>query len=169
MQLEDFRWNNEEFNTQCIDRGKAKIGAKNSFYCKSHTKEVRQIISKANKGRFVGEKGSNWQGGITSINYTIRNCYEYKIWRKNIFERDNYICQECNNGSNKLNADHIKPFAVILMENNIQSLEDALKCKELWNLDNGQTLCVECHKKTETYGWNTYWAKVHKNQERVAV
>lgn len=33
-------------------------------------------------------------------------------------------------------------------------LEDALKCVELFNINNGQALCKECHKNTDTYGVN---------------
>lgn len=26
---------------------------------------------------------------------------------------------------------------------------------DLWDINNGRTLCVDCHKKTETYGHKT--------------
>ena len=70
-----------------------------------------------------------------------------------MYTRDDFACQWCgdNRGSN-LNADHIKPFAVILSEKNISSIDEALKCEDLWDLSNGRTLCEECHKKTDTYG-----------------
>lgn len=48
----------------------------------------------------------------------------------------------------------IKPFSKILKDNNILNLEDALKCEELFAIDNGQTLCKKCHKNTDTYGVN---------------
>jgi len=85
-----------------------------------------------------GEKCHLWRGGITPINKKIRNSTEYKLWRKSVFERDNYTCIWC--GDNKvgnLNADHIKPFAYF---------------PELrFAIDNGRTLCVPCHKTTDTY------------------
>ena len=31
--------------------------------------------------------------------------------------------------------------------------------EERYNINNGQTLCVECHKKTKSYGWSKYWHK----------
>jgi len=34
----------------------------------------------------------------------------------------------------------------------ILSKEEALSCDELWNINNGRTLCIGCHKKTDTYG-----------------
>lgn len=87
----------------------------------------------------VGEKNGNWKGGINPINNKIRGSLEYKLWRKAIFERDNYTCIWCgNNTSGNLNADHIKPFSIF---------------SELrFAIDNGRTLCIECHKKTDTYG-----------------
>ena len=62
--------------------------------------------------------------------------------------RDNFICQEC--GYNKgriLQAHHIKPFTEILVKYNIKTLEEALDCEELWDINNGITLCEYCHKK----------------------
>ena len=104
-----------------------------------HSIKTRKILSKQRKAG----NGSNWKGGITSENKVIRKSLEYKLWRTAVFERDNYACLWCGkrsgNGSTViLNADHIKPFALF---------------PELrFAIDNGRTLCVECHKTTETYG-----------------
>lgn len=75
-------------------------------------------------------------------------------WRRTIYERDDFTCQWCGAKGN-LNADHIKSFGLILRENNITSYDEAIECKELWNLDNGRTLCVPCHVKTSSYGVST--------------
>lgn len=85
-----------------------------------------------------GDKWYTWKGGITPINLRIRNSVEYKLWREAIFARDNYTCVWCGTKGGVLNADHIKPFAYY---------------PELrFALDNGRTLCVPCHKTTDTYG-----------------
>lgn len=91
----------------------------------------------------TGEKNSNWKGGITPINRSIRTSMEYKWWRISVFERDNYTCVWCGarSGNGKkvvLNADHIKPFA----------LYPELR----FAIDNGRTLCTPCHLSTDTYG-----------------
>lgn len=85
-----------------------------------------------------GENNPNWKGGITTENNAIRSSLEYREWRISVFKRDNYTCQHCfKRGNGVLHADHIKPFA---------------SYPELrLDLDNGRTLCIECHKKTPTY------------------
>ena len=110
-----------------------------------------------NKGKkcpqLAGANSHLWRGGVTKTNKTIRNLFEYRIWRKTGFERDNYTCQVCGQRGGKLHFDHYpKSFAAIIIENNIQNIEEALKCQELWDIDNGRTLCVPCHKKTDNYG-----------------
>lgn len=70
---------------------------------------------------------------------------EDRLWRKSIFERDSYTCQNCRQRGGKLQAHHIVPYR---------------ESPELrHDLNNGITLCFDCHKKTETYGWSKYWHK----------
>ena len=101
------------------------------------TQETHQKMSDRAKSR-TGANSSNWQGGLVSGNAKIRCSVEYKLWRIAVFERDNYQCiwGGKEHGS-KLNADHIKPFA------HYPELRFAI--------DNGRTLCVECHKTTDSY------------------
>lgn len=89
------------------------------------------------KGSTTGSKNVNWKGGITPINQRIRTSTEYKLWRKAVFERDKYTCVWCGVRGGLLHADHIKPFALF------PELRLAI--------DNGRTLCVPCHRTTDTY------------------
>jgi len=118
-----------------LKRKGTQTGEKNNFFGKKHSLETLQKTS--------GKNASNWQGGIYPENFKIRHSPEYKLWRKAVFERDNYTCIWCYEKSEKgkaviLNADHIKPFAYY---------------PELrFAIDNGRTLCVKCHRTTDTYG-----------------
>lgn len=135
-------------------------------YGKEKANKIRRKISVVLKGKkphnlgkkmpqYSGKKHWNWQGGRTKLNWQIRESLEYKIWRKKIFKRDNFTCRFCGErGGGTLHADHIRPFDEILKEYHITTLDQAIKCEELWNLDNGRTLCKKCHKTTDTYPQN---------------
>ena len=95
-----------------------------------------------NKGKsFPQVSGSlnvNWKGGIASINELIRKSDRYIEWSRAIKVKDNYTCQLCGQHGGQLHSDHIKPFFLF---------------PELrFDLENGRTLCVSCHRNTDTYG-----------------
>ena len=101
---------------------------------KHHSKETREKMSLAHKG----SKSYMWKGGISPINKIIRKSVKFKLWRESVFKRDNWTCQKCKTRGGVLHPDHIKPFA---------------KYPELrFELSNGRTLCINCHKKTKTWG-----------------
>lgn len=155
-----------------INRGRGKYCSKICFFKskkgkapipegywkgKKHTLEYKRKMSLSNKGKRLGRERWNWKGGITPLQRQVRSSFEYKNWRETIFKRDNYSCQICGarNGNGfdvVLNVDHYpKPFSIILKENKITSLEDAINCNELWDIKNNRTLCFYCHKNTDSY------------------
>ncbi len=83
--------------------------------------------------QYSGENHWNWRGGITPYVMKLRTSIETRIWREKIFERDNYICQNCGKKNCNLNAHHL---------NNFSEYPDLR-----FDLDNGITLCRECHLK----------------------
>lgn len=99
-----------------------------------------------------GNNNWNWKGGITSLKKRIITLPEYIEWRNLVYKRDDYTCQECGSTkSNNFNCHHLIPFSYILKVYNIKNIKNALDCKILWDINNGQTLCIPCHKKTDTY------------------
>ena len=117
---------------------KRNIG--NAHIGKKHSIETRIKM----RDKKIGVSNPGWKGGITEESIKIRMSSEYKLWRESVFTRDNYTCIFCGaksgNGKEvKLNADHIKPF----------SLFPELR----FAIDNGRTLCLECHQKTDTFGY----------------
>jgi len=104
----------------------------------------------------MGKRNPNWRDGITSLRSQIRGSFEYRQWRSDVFTRDDFTCQECGIRGDRIIADHIKAFSLILEENKITTLKEALDCEELWNINNGKTLCENCHRKTDTFGIKLY-------------
>jgi len=61
-----------------------------------------------------------------------RNTTEYKKWRMSVYERDDFTCQRCHQKGCRLEAHHVVPW---------------VESRELrFSIDNGITLCEECHK-----------------------
>ena len=117
-----------------------KIGHKVSEMTRRKQSEIRI-------GKYTKENNPAWKGGITSLNLKIRHSFKTRQWISDIFTRDNFTCQECAKRGKKLVAHHIKKFSDIIKNNKIKTMEDALNCEELWNINNGITLCQICHKK----------------------
>jgi len=97
----------------------------------------------------AGDKHWNWKGGISFLVEKIRGCFEYRQWRSDVFTRDNFTCQDCGQIGGNLEAHHKKSFSSILQYYEITTMEEALTCEELWNINNGVTLCEKCHGITK--------------------
>lgn len=80
-----------------------------------------------------GENHPRWNGGIGRHDNN-RKRLEAKIWRRKVFNRDNYTCIWCGVKNVYLNAHHIKTW-----KNSPEFRYD---------IDNGITLCVSCHRLT---------------------
>lgn len=93
------------------------------------------------------ENHPNWKGGVTSLVIKIRNCFKYRQWRSDVFTKDNFTCQRCGRRGGFLHAHHEESFGDILELNDIKTYQQAVDCSELWNINNGITLCKRCHKK----------------------
>jgi len=141
------KWKDPEFKSKMNPFKRGCIPWNKGLKCPYTTE--RNLIDNPSK---KGEKHWNWKGGITSLMRQIRNCFKYRQWRSDVFTRDDFTCQNCGDKtSGNLNAHHIKPFAQIIKENKIKTVEQALNCEELWNINNGLTLCKKCHSKIHNY------------------
>lgn len=137
--------------------GKARAGTPKNW---KHTEETKRRLSKAHKGKVLSEEHKRriseihkknglkppirygaanhfWKGGISRAYKTGYWSTEYKKWRITVFERDGYKCQGCKKVGGYLTAHHIKSFAHYP--------------KLRFDLDNGITLCEDCHKLTDNY------------------
>jgi hypothetical protein len=112
-------------------------------------------ISKKNKGKrrkestrnkMRGENNHNWKGGVSELDKAIRELPEMYIWKYNVMKRDNFCdCFTGTMGNHNLVVHHIKPLSVIIQEYNIKTIEDALNCEEMWDIENGITMFEESH------------------------
>ena len=174
------QWNIQKFcSRECANKGTKKTppNLKGHKFSKKHnekiskarigiklSEETKKKIGEASKGRkhtlewkenmrkrMLGDKNPSWKGGVTKISILIRNSGCYSQWRSDVLQRDNWTCQTCGKRGCKLDVHHIKPFSRIVKDNKIKTMEDAIAVEELWDINNGVTLCKDCHKLTDNY------------------
>jgi len=121
---------------------KGMLGRKQTEATKQKMSEQRKGKEKSFEWRKnislsqIGEKHWHWMGGKKDEDSIIRKSFEYKEWRKSVFKRDDYTCQDCSIRGGYLEAHHIKSFT---------------KYPDLrFEITNGITLCKKCHVKIES-------------------
>lgn len=137
----------ERLSARTVERNKVWAGCK-------HTEETKKKISDANKGKknalgvrrsreFRKKLSDYWKAHREQHNFYKHgngnnerdkdmSTLSYRLWREDVFKRDNWTCQMCGQQGGKLQADHIKPYALY---------------PELRHtVSNGRTLCVRCHR-----------------------
>lgn len=138
------------------DEHKRKIGV--AHIGKIVSPDSRLKMSLSRKGKPCPNKGKplikirgvnhwNWRGGRGILRHRIMSTVDYKNWRREVFKRDDYTCQFCHIKGGTIHADHYPlEFAQIIEQNHIRSMEEAIKTPILWDINNGRTLCYDCHK-----------------------
>lgn len=125
---------------------KKKIAEGKHNFVKGHQFGFRKGLIPWNKGKDFGSteylaKRISW--------LTL-----YRKWRISVKKKDGFKCTECGN-KNNLNVDHYPiSLAELIIKYKIKKPQEAKKHREFWNIKNGRTLCVSCHKQTQTYGKN---------------
>jgi hypothetical protein len=96
----------------------------------------------------------SWNAGTsTNPDYSFRMSKTYADFRLKVLKRDNYTCQIGGERGGKLIVDHIKPYAFFK--------------DERINMKNARTLCIKCHRKTDTYGYGAIKKYGMKNRQKV--
>lgn len=154
-------------NHKCMGewRNKQPSKAKVQYICKECGIEFERFrsvgtgdfCSNSCKSSYWGKRNSSFYiDGRTPLRFLIKNSSKYDNWRLFIMDRDNYTCQECGKTNCKLHVHHRVGFSELFdsfMKNNSDEknkdklLENAMKYKPFWNVNNGKTLCIVCHKE----------------------
>lgn len=124
-----------------MKRQEVKLKSSLSHTGKRTPDETRRKMSVAQKLVISEGRHNFYKHGRSSANKAARNNVEYKIWRSAVFQRDEWLCQTCRlRENNKLHAHHIKSW---------------IDYPELrFDVNNGVTLCENCHKLTDSYPKN---------------
>lgn len=137
----------------CNKQFDSKKNVNEKIYCSRKCMSSNAIVKNKISLRVRGQNNGNWRGGTSPLRVNIWMMNEYQSWRNKGFERDDYKCVQCGNGG-QLHFDHYPiPFADLIRFNDIKNIYDARICSILWELKNGRTLCIKCHRKTESYGF----------------
>jgi len=79
----------------------------------------------------VGPNHWNWKGGVSRAYKTGYYSIEYKRWRREVFKRDNYTCQQCGDKG------YVQPHHILHFSKHKE---------QRFDINNGVTLCTCCHK-----------------------
>lgn len=129
-----------EMDERILKLSEAKKGKKLGPLSEEHRRKISESNKGKNKGKKPSEEALNkrrgpnhygWKGGVTPEHEMIRHSDDYRRWRKIVFDRDNHVCQLCNERGKKLIAHHLLSFS--------EYPEFRLEP------ENGFTLCKKCH------------------------
>lgn len=155
------QFSNESIKEKIIQTNINKYGSKSAMQNKSvKQRAIDTCIKKygvPNYGAIYssehkGELSPTWKGGF-SHHRVERATFEYRNWRKNVFSRDKYTCQCCNDKSSKCHA-------VTLHAHHIKNWND--NPNERYDINNGITLCENCH-----YSFHSLYGKRCNTQEQL--
>ena len=135
-------WKGKKLSEQhCKNLSKARSKNPNRYWSgKKRDSETLEKISTTKINSELTPRGKthpNWKGGHSSAHRKEYQTLTYKKWRRSVFKRDKYTCQECSFNGGYITAHHIKSFTHFK--------------ESRYDIDNGITLCEPCHIKTDNY------------------
>lgn len=140
------RVHTEEYKNRCRMNTVGKKQSKQhierrvaNFRGKKYSLAHRLAISNAHKKLVILGLHKLGDGTKTPKRIKLFKSFEWKLWRESVFKRDEYTCQVCKQTGGKLQAHHIKPHTIFP--------------EYIFDIDNGQTLCISCHRKTDSWGY----------------
>jgi hypothetical protein len=150
------------------------MGKRNPFYGKTHTEEAKRRIHLFVKGGSSPMAGkhhsleSNIQNSIKhqkgpvirplhfgkNLKNAVRCSKKYIQWRQSVFVKASFTCQnsKCGRKGGYLEAHHRFSFAKLIKEA-LASMplsnpyKACLAYAPLWDINNGVTLCLKCHRR----------------------
>lgn len=139
-------------NTNSLGKKRNLASKEKMRNAKLGKKAKPETIALLRDGRRKGENNARWKGGISQLPHLLRTNFQYRQWRSDIFTRDNFTCIICgdNKGGNLCAHHHPTTLLSIINEYKIETSEQALLCEKIWDINNGVTLCEECHRKVHS-------------------
>ena len=148
------------------DKEKSKLYKKSYWLCEcdcgnSELKSVAGthlleglIVSCGSSIHKKGKDNPNWRGGITPERMCARSTVEYENWRNEVYKKDWYTCQCCGQFKGiKKQAHHLINFA------NNEDLR--------YDVDNGITLCEDCHYTTVSDSFHNLYGTINNTPEQL--
>lgn len=125
----------------------SKRGENHPLWGKQHLAETRMKMSLSRGG-----------DGEIDLERQIKRLSFYVQWRESVLDKFGRQCEICGEKDYVI-VHHIERVSEILERKSVSGIDDALKCKELWEEDNVILLCPSHHTK---------WHKNKKFRERVS-
>lgn len=111
------------------------------------SEECRKIMQE----KALGKRNSQYKNG--KYVGKGRGNYDYRKWVKEVFEKYGKKCNLCGNTDEKLHADHILPYSYFP--------------EKKYDIENGQVLCIPCHRKKTSKDQKKYWKNKYAMSEAV--
>lgn len=84
----------------------------------------------------------------------IQKLPQYIIWKNAVYAKNGRKCESCGTSEN-LEVHHIRSLHSIIRAYQIGNIKETKMQALLWNVNNGQVLCRECHTKTSSSIYRT--------------